>query len=98
MDYPGEELVCEEQRAQTMKLMGKKAGRRSRRLIPHWEPVWSPEYVLERIAEFRRRVQAGLPTTVAALRKGQHRDRSRVGAALREFGKWSEAVGAAGVT
>ena len=54
-DYPGAELVCEQRRAE---LMGRdvRTGRKGRHLlIPHWEPVWSAEYVLDRIAELHRR-------------------------------------------
>ena len=53
-DYPDADLVCEELRS---RLMGREPGtlRRSKRvLLPHWEPVWSPEYVLDRIAELHR--------------------------------------------
>ncbi|MBI3987592.1 MAG: hypothetical protein HY343_11760, partial [Lentisphaerae bacterium] len=50
MDYPESDLVCEELRAKRIK---KEAA-----LIPHWEPIWSREYALDRLAEYRRR---GIP-------------------------------------
>ena len=49
------------------------------------------------IREIRRRKRAGLPLTVAELRTGEHRDQCLLGAALREYGKWSAATRAAGV-
>lgn len=49
-EYPGAEIVCETIRAG---IAHRK--QRHRRALPHWEDIWSPEYVLDRIAEFHRR-------------------------------------------
>jgi len=50
MDYPDAELQSETLRA------AKKIG--GNRFLRHWEPVWTREYALDRLAEYRRR---GLP-------------------------------------
>lgn len=43
-DYPGSDLVCEELRAKLM------SGSGGRCLMPHWEPLWTAEYILDRTA------------------------------------------------
>ena len=54
VDYPDSEAVCEESRS--IQMGGGSSYRRKpkRLLIPHWEPIWSPEYVLDRMAELHR--------------------------------------------
>lgn len=59
--------------------------------VPHWEPVWSPEYVLDRLAEFARR---GEPLHCISI---VQRERSFYQCVLRYFGKWDLALNAAGL-
>jgi hypothetical protein len=56
LDYPGSDLMSEEMRAR--KFLGKND------IVRHWERCWTPEYVLDRLAEFHRR---GLPLNTAWL-------------------------------
>lgn len=46
MDYPDSDLMCEELRADRTI--------RQNKFLPHWEPAWSREYILDRVAEFHR--------------------------------------------
>jgi len=54
-DYPGAQVMDEYRCASIMKHGNTGRGRVKHLLLPHWEPVWSPEYVLDRINEFHRR-------------------------------------------
>lgn len=53
-EYPGAELVSEVLRAKLMRGTPRCRKAPSMPCPPHWEPLWSPEYVLDRTAEFRR--------------------------------------------
>ena len=53
-DYPGAELASEVLRAKSMRGTPRQRKKLSMQCPPHWEPLWSPEYVLDRAAEFRR--------------------------------------------
>ena len=45
IDYPGAEMLCETERVQRCDF-------KSQKVIPHWEPLWTPEYVLDRLHHF----------------------------------------------
>lgn len=47
IDYPDAEIVCERLRA-----------RKSNKSAPHWEPIWTPEYILDLLWD---RYERGLP-------------------------------------
>ena len=76
-EYPGSELVAEHLRARQME---------SSRWLAHWEPVWTPEYVLDRLAEFQR---LGWPLHYTGI---VGREPSMAGVALRAFGSWDETL------
>ena len=82
-EFPGAELLCEELRAR-MRIS-------ERHLLPHWEPLWSPEYVLDRIAEYRAQ---GCSVNLAAM---DDLDVPLLGAANKYFGSWDEALRRAGL-
>jgi len=82
--YPTAELVSEERRAQ-MTARSPTGRGRPRALIPHWEPIWSAEYVLDRVAELHRQ---GLDIHLAAV---AHRD-GVARKALRFFGSWDNTL------
>ena len=82
LDYPEAELVCETVRAG----MSKFASRPGRDAVPHWEPIWSPEYVLDRMAELHRR---NYPMNF----RWAHRHEERLsGQAVSYFGSWDKAL------
>lgn len=83
LDYPDAELVCERMRARMMGVT--MTGESAKHLVmPHWEPVWSAEYVLDRIAEFRRR---GMNLNYAAIK-----EISILARAYKYFGSWDNAL------
>ena len=87
-DYPNAEIASEERRAEMMRqgLRSEKA----RLLVPHWEPLWTDEYALDRIVELRRR---GFDMNCKAVF-----DKDRVFAQARKrFGSWDEALRRAGL-
>ncbi len=75
-DYPDSELVCEELRA---KLMSGTGGGRC--LVPHWEPLWTAEYVLDRTAWLHMQ---GFPVNHEHLSKVE----AIVHQGLKRFGSW----------
>ncbi|MBI2440866.1 MAG: hypothetical protein HYV35_05790 [Lentisphaerae bacterium] len=83
MDYPDAELVCEDTRAKEL--------RKDNRPVPHWEPCWSREYVLDRTAEYHRR---GYPMHAS---KFSDIDNSLVQAANGYWDGWNEALIAIGL-
>jgi hypothetical protein len=89
-DYPGAEVMCESLRAQRLGL-NPRTRARVRMLMPHWEPMWSPEYVLDRIAEYQKR---GYPMNMEALGS---KDKGLYGAAQKYFLSWDDALRAAGL-
>ena len=76
-DYPAAELVAEQLRARQME---------PSRCVPHWEPVWTPEYALDRLAEFRRLGWALNYCEVV------RREPTLAGVLLRAFGSWDNAL------
>lgn len=55
-------------------------------MLPHWEPVWTPEYVLDRIYEFHRR---GIPLNSSTL---ADMDQRTVARARHYFRSWEAAI------
>src|SRR5438128_542172 len=83
-DYPDAEMFCEKTRA---KFTHSQAGRYKRgSAMPHWEPIWTPEYVLDRIAELQRQK---LPLNYDWME--QH-EKALTGHAIRHFGSWDDAL------
>lgn len=78
-EYPQAELCSETYRAS---LLGRFAGRKSRRILPHWEPLWSAWYVLDRVWAIH---QAGKPVHHIAI---LDKEPSLVRQADRYFGGW----------
>jgi hypothetical protein len=80
-EFPGAELTSETLRA------ANSARQRSRKTrVPHWEPLWSAEYLLDRLAEFHRR---GLPLNLAWIE--QH-EKALPRAAEKFFESWDEVL------
>lgn len=74
---PNGQIMCESIRAERMKACAS---------LAHWEPVWSPEYVLDRIDAFRRH-------DVGIHFYGMTRvDRPLTAMALSYFGSWDHAI------
>jgi hypothetical protein len=65
--------------------------RRGSRNLLHWEPLWSPEYILDRIAEMHRR---GLPLNSGWIQKNED---SLLAAAEKWVGPWDETLRRAGL-
>lgn len=80
-EYPSAELMCETVRAG----MGQYRPRH-RRTLPRWEEVWTPEYVLDKLAELHRRK---LPLN---LEWSNHHEQALVAQVIKYFGSWDEAL------
>lgn len=81
--YPDAELFCETARA---KLSHSHGGRFKRSALPHWEAIWTPEYVLDRMAELhRQRFQLNYDWV-------EEQEKALTGHAIRVFGSWDEAL------
>jgi hypothetical protein len=80
-EYPDAELHCEVVRAGM-------ARRKLRKLpaLPHWEAVWTPEYVLDRMAELHRR---NFPMN---FKWASGHEKALTDKAIRYFGSWDEAL------
>ena len=61
------------------------------RIIPHWEPVWSPEYVLDRLAELDRQGVGLNPSAIERAEPALYRW------TLAFIGKWDTALEAIGL-
>jgi hypothetical protein len=81
LDYPDAETTCETLRAAIARRREHK-----RTPLPRWEEVWTPEYVLDRIAELRRR---NFPLN---LYWSSNHDPALAGKARDYFGSWDEAL------
>ena len=80
-EFPGAELTSETLRA------ANSARQRSRKSkVPHWEPIWSEQYLLDRLAEFHRR---GLPLNLAWI---QQHEKVLPVMAGKFFGSWDEVL------
>jgi hypothetical protein len=80
-DYPDAETQSETVKAAST-FRSVQTGSTAVRLFPHWEPFWSPEYVLDRIHEIHRR---GLPVHEVAIHK---KETSLAIHAVKYFGSW----------
>ncbi len=87
MDHPDAPVCSEEHLAARILLRT----RISRTGIPHWEPLWSGEYTLDRI---RCLYGAGHPVNHGAISRIEG---SLSGAARRHFGSWNRALESAGL-
>src|ERR1035437_4268529 len=83
MDYPESALICALLRSSLLQ--------RGKTPIRHWEPCWSREYVLDRVAEYHRQ---NYPMHYG---KFTDTDNSLILAANRYWGGWNEALIAAGL-
>lgn len=82
-EFPGAFVYSETARARM---------RRATRLVmPHWEPLWSPEYLLDRISHFH---EHGAPIDHKSIGK---REPSIAGMAAIYFGNWYQAVRLIGI-
>lgn len=82
-EYPGAEMFCEEIRA---KFTHSRAGRYKRSALPHWEAIWTPEYVQDRMAELHRR---NFPLSFKWM---AGHEKALTGHAISHFGSWDEAL------
>lgn len=84
-EFPGSELVCE-----TLRLI-RPGPLRDPRSLPHWEPIWTPEYVLDRLHAYRL---LGTPLYVANIARV---DSSLAAQIARQLGSWDRALEKIGV-
>ena len=92
MDFPGAPVLSERQRARlTFRSYLKEHGE-APRVMPHWEPLWSAEYVLDRLAEFHRR---GIDLSCSAI---SDRELALMDQTIGYFGSWDEALRRAGLS
>jgi hypothetical protein len=80
-EYPEAEIVCERIRAG---IAHRK--QRHRPALPHWEDIWSAEYVLDRMAELHRR---GLPMNWKWVKRHESGLSDK---AIRFFDSWDNAL------
>lgn len=80
-EFPDAELLCETIRAQMAR-----PKQRHRPVIAHWEEIWTPEYVLDRMAELHRRK---LPLNFKWI---SEREKALIEKATRYFGSWDKAL------
>jgi hypothetical protein len=80
-EFPGAELTSETLRADNS---ARQRDRKTR--VPHWEPLWSAEYLLDRLAEFHRR---GFPLNLGWIE--QH-EKALPRVAEKFFESWDEVL------
>lgn len=80
--FPGAEIMAETIRAKRRKDSAE---------LPHWEPVWSPEYCLDRLREYARREG---PLNFTAIAK---RDKNLAMKILAYHGSWDRALSKIGL-
>lgn len=80
-EYPEAEIVCETTRAGIVQRKLRK-----RPVLPRWEKIWTPEYVLDRMAELHWRK---FPLNFAW---SKEREKALNAQALLHFGSWDEAL------
>ncbi len=80
-EFPGAEMTCEAVRA---KLSLPRSGKRH--TLPRWEAIWTPEFVLDRMAELHR-----LKYPLNSEWASRH-EQSLLGKAILFFGSWDEAL------
>lgn len=82
-EYPGAEMMCEKARA---KISLPRSRKRKWYTLPRWEAIWTPEYVLDRMAELHR---LNFPLN---LYWASNHEQSLAGKAIQYFGSWDEAL------
>jgi hypothetical protein len=87
--YPDAELMSETLRIARSKMKQKPVNLKITR--PHWEVLWTPEYLLDRIEDYRER---GASLNFKSI---QTHDRSTTDAAIRFFGSWDAAIARLGI-
>lgn len=85
LEYLGSELACE-----TLRLI-RSVPSKGTRALPHWEPIWTPEYVLVRLHAYHLQGTALNMTSIANL------DRSISHQAVKHHGSWDRAIEKIGV-
>lgn len=87
-EFPFAEIISEKVRAAKM---GHKQGKKSKSIMPHWEPAWSPKYFLDRLFTCHKN---GFPLNYSYYAKNE----SGMAAYGRKiFGTWDNAVQQIGV-
>lgn len=85
--FMGAEVVCEATRSQTL---GRRHGRKSKMIQPHWEPAWSKFYILDRLFTFYR---SGIPINRSYI---YNLEPGLTSAAINYFGSYDNALRAMG--
>ena len=80
-EYPKAEIVCETVRAGIAERKLRK-----RPVLPHWEAIWTGEYVLDRMAELHRR------KSPMNFDWAKDHENALAGKAIQYFGSWDEAL------
>ncbi len=80
-EYPGAAIVCE-----TIRAAISRRKQRHRPVLQRWEDIWSPEYVLDRMAELHRRK---FPLNFDW---SKEHESALADKAIRDFGSWDEAL------
>jgi hypothetical protein len=88
-EYPGAELMSETLRIARRGVKQKPINLKT--TLPHWEELWTPEYLLDRIEDYRER---GGPINYYSI---QAHDRSTTDAAIRFYGSWDAAIARLGI-
>jgi ribosomal protein L37E len=83
--YPSASIAADKWQAETYPLSTSMAD------FPHWEPLWTPEYVIDRLHHMHKR---GVPLHSTAIQKAEP---ALLTTAMRLFGAWDEALAQAGV-
>lgn len=83
--YPSASIYADKWQAETYPLSSGTAD------FPHWEPLWTPEYVMDRLHHRHRR---GVPMHSTAVQKSEP---ALLATAIRFFGSWDAALEAADV-
>ncbi len=89
-EYPDAELMSETLRIARSRMKRKPVN--PKRTLPHWEELWTPEYLLDRIEDYRER---GGQINFYSI---QAHDRSTTDAAIRFFGSWDAAISQLGIS
>jgi hypothetical protein len=87
--FPDAELMSETLRIARTGMKQKPVNLKTTR--PHWEELWTPEYLLDRIEDYRER---GGPINFYSI---QTHDSSTTNAAIRFFGSWDAAISRLGI-
>lgn len=83
-EFPGAEIVSEAVRARIRRPS-------TGATLPHWEPVWSHEYLLDRVSRYG---DLGVPLNLKSI---DRTDPALVGMAMLRFGHWDDVLRAVGL-